>query len=488
MNLGHRLGAAAAAVALTVAACGVEAGSGDGPGQASLGTTPTTVVDRSNLPDDVLDDTFGGLGDPRIDVSSYAVEITTDDGSEIEGRAELVLRSATGYPLPSFTLDLRGPEVTSLTVDGEEAAVRPTNAPHEIEVTPAAALEPNVEVTVEVAYEGEPDQTLFPALGMSIGWQDDGHGGAFTMSEPNGTSTWVPTNDHLSDKATWMVTLDVPEGTTGVASGRLQGGEPTIDGGRARWTWVEDTPMSPYLVLAAVGDYELTTRSMEGYDDLEAVFAVPTGTPDDLLAKFDEHDEIIPFFEDLFGPYPNDDTGAIVVPANLNVAFESQTRSLFGRDAIDGASVWALPHEIAHQWFGNSVTPELWEDLWLNEGFATYADWLWRDHTGIQSLDDQVASTVAARAASGIAVRDPAAAATFDLAIYEGGALVLHALRLEVGDEAFFATLKRWANENTHANATTEDFVALASDEAGVDLTEFFDAWLEQVPPPDLPE
>jgi aminopeptidase N len=441
---------------------------------------PLEVDER---PDDIADDVFGDLGDPRIDVTAYDVTVRADPGeASIEGDATLTLRPSGDLPLSSFTLDLRGPEVVRATVDGRTAAVAASDA--EIAITPARPVPAGDEVEVRITYEGEPSQEPFPVFGIPIGWQPDDEGGWFTMSEPNGTSTWVPSNDHPSDKAPWRITLDVPDGTEGISNGRLLGGAPVVGGGRARWTWVEEEPMATYLVLAAVGEYELETTERDG---IETTYAFPEGRADELAPGFADHDAIIDLFSERFGPYPNGESGAIVVPAELGLALEVQTRSLFDVETVAGGDVGPLAHELAHQWFGNDVSPADWRDLWLNEGFATYADWMWQEHDGGPSVDAFARDAADRYADVGLAVRDPAAASTFDLVVYERGAVALHALRLEVGEEAFATILRRWVAERAGTSATTADLVELASEVAGRDLAELFAAWLDRTPQPSLP-
>lgn len=449
------------------------------PAEPPPTTAPLTFDDR---PDDVPDEVFPGFGDPRIDVRSYDVTVRADPGElALEGEVTMVLAPSGDDPVRDLTLDLQGPTITEATVAGRPAQVQAGDA--EVVITPAVPLLAGEEVEAVLAYEGEPSQEPFPVFGISVGWQPDDEGGWFTMSEPGGTSTWVPCNDHPSDKATWRVTLDVPEGIEGISNGRLEGDGPEVTDGRARWTWSEDEPMATYLVLAAVGDYDLVTREVDG---IRSTFAFPTSLADDQRSGFDVHDEIVRFFSDTFGPYPGDDSGAIVVPVDLGVALEVQTRSLFGADSV-GSDVGALAHELAHQWYGNAVTPASWEDLWLNEGFATYGDWLWREHDGGRSVDEEAARALERQGASTIGVRDPQAAATFDFLIYEGGAVVLHALRRTVGDDAFFTILRRWFDEFRGTAATTDDLVALSSEVAGTDLADFFTTWLDGAPLPELP-
>jgi aminopeptidase N len=490
--------AVALAAGLILASCTVGGGGSDGssasrpkhtattaPGTSTTTTTPGDPAPSGDpLPADVPDRTFAGLGDPRIDVSEESVTVRAEPGQEaISGRARLTLRSTTDEPLTSFTLDLRGPTVTKLTVDGK--AARSTAADGQLAITPATPIEPDTDVEVDVSYEGAPDQSEFPGWGMPVGWQADDDGGWFTMSEPDGTATWVPVNDHPSDKASWTVSVEVPKGVTAVGNGRLRGGKPmrTKDGWD-RWTWVEEEPMASYLVLVAIGSYDLLTSD---HGSVRVVRALPKGSDDDVRAAFDPIEEVLDFYSSQFGTYPNDDAGAIVVPTALGLALESQTRPLFGTDGVTGDSAPALPHELAHQWFGDAVSPATWTDVWLNEGFATYADWMWQEHEGGRPVDETARRTADLGPADDAAVRDPESAGSFSAAVYEGGALALHALRLKVGDDAFFRIVRQWVSTYDGKSADTTDFVAIASDEAGQDLSGFLSEWLDQAPQPDLP-
>ena len=241
--------------------------------------------------------------------------------------------------------------------------------------------------------------------------------------------------------------------------------------------------MASYLVLVAVGDYDLVTHDDAG---IRTTFAFPTSLAATNRKGFDRHDAIVRYFADRFGPYPGKDSGAIVAPTELGVALESQSRSLFGTDDV-GPEVGALAHELGHQWFGDAVSPESWADVWLNEGFATYADWLWTEHDGGPTVAAEAARAERKFQDTSVPILDHDAAAEFDFHIYEGGALVLQALRETVGDDAFFTILRRWVAEHRGGSATTEDFERLASKVAGKDLSSFFDAWLRSTPLPDLP-
>lgn len=448
------------------------------------GPTTTTRPDGpSATVDDVPDTVFTGQGDPRIDVETYDVSVKADPGQPgIEGRVELVLRPTTADPLRSFTLDLRGPEVTAASVAGKPAKVAAADA-GEIRITPAAALPPGRPARVVIRYAGTPKAEAFPSLGVPVGWQEDTAGSWFTMSEPNGTSTWVPVNDHPSDKAVWTVTLDTPTDATGVSNGRLLSSNEA--NGRRRWVWHTAQPMASYLVFAAIGDFELVKGP--GPAGVDVTYAFPPGMTAEQRKGFDELPDILAFFSKTFGPYPFDAAGAVVVRSTLGLALENQTRPLFGTDALGAGVVWALPHELAHQWFGDAVSPARWQDVWLNESFATYADWLYKSaRDGIPV--EQVRKENPVPQHTGLAVTDAEAAATFDGTIYEGGATALHALRLEIGSEKFFELVRRWFHDYNGKSATTEDFEALAEEVSGRDLDSFFQTWLDSPDQPDLPD
>lgn len=425
--------------------------------------------------DDVADLALPGLGDPRIDVTAYDVtlDLEVQDG-QVEGRAVLDLAAVTREPLASFTLDLAGPEVDWVRVAGRSARVHDLGS--ELEIEPSQPLPPLEVVKVEVQYHGQPATEAREGLDTLVGLQSDDFGGRFSIGEPDGTATWVPVNDHPSDKARWRTTIVTPEAFTGIGNGRLEATD--RDGQRTSWTWATDQPMASYQVLVAAGRYDLVERGRPGGPHL--TFAFPEDLPAADRAAFDRVEEIVDFFNATFGPYPAADGGAIVVPAELGVALETHTRPIFSDRWIRDGQVQALAHEIAHEWFGNAVSPATWTDLWLNEGFATYADVLWWHHLEGTSVEAQLLDDTNRLMALDRAPHTPEAARTFSPAVYGGGARAVHALRLEVGDEAFWRIVRAWLATHGGAVAGTADFIALAEREAGRDLTDLFDRWLHQ--------
>ena len=195
-------------------------------------------------------------------------------------------------------------------------------------------------------------------------------------------------------------------------------------------------------------------------------------------------------FAELFGPYPFEVYGALVVFDDFRGALETQTLSVFSGRLFGGlAGELVVAHELGHQWFGDSLTPTTWRDIWLNEGFATYSEWLWQEISNPAfDIDDYARSLAESGRPVWPAPGDPGPEGLFDSTVYNRGALTLHALRLTVGDDAFFKTLRTYAERFAYRNVTTADFVAVAEDVSGQDLADLFDAWLYGDVTPELPD
>jgi aminopeptidase N len=323
--------------------------------------------------------------------------------------------------------------------------------------------------------------------GYPEGWQHSGDT-IFTLDEPEGAATWFPLNDHPSDKATYTFRLTVPTQYIAVANGNLVD---ALEGeGRHTFVWEMDKPMASYLAAVAVGDFISVGSTSYGgvpissYFDHEVLAAARTA--------FADTGRALDYFASLFGPYPFATYGVVVPDASTGgAAMENQTMSLFGRDVLEKSMdrefsrEMVLSHELAHQWFGDSVTLKEWKDVWLNEGFATYASWLWIERQlGKRGMEQCLQSAYATASKGTILLGDPGVAGLFSRVVYERGALTLHALRTTVGDDLFFGILRDWVSQHAYGSVTTEDFIALVKEKtgsvAGFDAQAFFDAWLYQ--------
>ena len=323
-----------------------------------------------------------------------------------------------------------------------------------------------------VTYQGVPGGGRLPTWDLPLGWIRTA-GGSFTIDEPDGAHSWFPANDHPSDKATFTFHVTVPTGTVAVANGTLE--STTTAGGKDTWTWSAAEPMATYLAVVAVGDYRF--EDTVGPHGLPVRHAYLAGAAAAVAPCLAHTLPMIESFEAHFGPYPFATFGLLVADSTPGLAMETQTRPIFSAvDFNGGCPDGIVAHELAHQWFGDAVSPARWQDIWLNEGFATYAQWMWETGDDAAQMDARAATARAALAAAGSSL-PPVGRATreqlFGPQAYDGGASVLHALRREVGDGTFFAILRQWVVDHRDESATTEDFIATASAVAGRDLGPF---------------
>ncbi|PZF80626.1 M1 family metallopeptidase [Jiangella anatolica] len=380
--------------------------------------------------------------------------------------------------LTSFNLDLRGLEVDSVAVGSRPATF--TREGDELIVTPRTILPRGKEVDVVVTYGGATGRPrdIEDAL---YGWVTT-RDGAMVASEPDGSMTWYPVSDHQTDKATYDVAVTVPEGLVAVGNGDLVGS--ATAGGWTTWEWSSREPMASYLVTASVGNYELRQWTTPG--GLLNIDAIDRDLAPAASAGLAQTAEMIAFFETRFGPYPFSSFGAIVDDDSVGYALETQTRPIYSTRANEGT----VAHELSHQWFGNSVSPERWADIWLNEGWATYAEWLWSEHDGRTTAAENFADVMATPATSSFwqtIVADPGPLGLFAGAVYDRGAATLYALRERIGAEAFDALSLEWPARYKDSVATTDDFQALAEELSGQDLEAFFDAWVWTAGKPAVP-
>ncbi|MDF3142658.1 MULTISPECIES: M1 family metallopeptidase [unclassified Streptomyces] len=421
----------------------------------------------------VRDPYFAKAGNGGYDVTHYALDLAYDpDDRHLTGTAEITARAT--QDLSAFDLDLKGMDVERVGVEGRSA--RWSRNGQELVVRPHDELDKGETFRLTVRYSGHPETVTDPD-GSEEGWLPTADG-ALALGEPTGSMAWFPGNHHPSDKAPYDIDVTVPEGLEAVSNGELV--NRTTSDGETTFRWHTSEPMASYVATLAIGDYRISRSTTDsGLPVYVAVDEEEAGDTDGVLAELPE---IMDWAEDNFGPYPFSSTGAIVAGADTaDYALETQNRPVF--PGAPGTEL--LVHELAHQWFGNSVTPKSWRDMWLNESFATYAEWLWEEGDG----GDSAQETFDALYDHGEddyedlwdfpPAKPTSAAHISDNPVYQRGAMVLHKIRQTVGDDTFYDIVQGWAAEHRHGSADTDDFTAYVEKTApDEDFDGIWEDWL----------
>lgn len=474
--------------AALVAACSSEMDLERGADPATTTTTASAPPSTdAAAPDGVVgadgvgDPYYPGLGNGGYDVDTYdlAIEWLPDSGT-IDATATIALTPSED--LDAFNLDLVGLSVEAVTVDDE--AVDHEHEGRELTIDPDRLLAAGDEVRVVVDYGGAPTPIQVGTDVFRVGWHTDGRD-AYVVSEPAGAASWFPANDHPVDKARFRFAVTVPSDLGVIANG-LQ--TSTEDAGAGRTTFVYEASdlMATYLASVVIGDLVFVEETTPGGLMLRSAY--PRRLAAAAETDFADTAAMVEVFERRFGPYPFEVYGHVVADQVLGFALENQTVSIFGSDLVTGRGTIdaIVAHELAHQWFGNAVSPATWMDIWLNEGFATYAEWVWAEESGGPSIASSARATHA-RSDFGVPPGDPGPEELFQGTVYLRGGLVLYALSQEIGDETFARLLPAWVERHGGGTASTGDLRALAEELSGVDLGDFFDAWVYGAELPPLP-
>jgi aminopeptidase N len=352
-----------------------------------------------------------------------------------------------------------------------------------LRLRPAPALAAGAEFTVEVHYVGPPQPVR--SFWGEIGW-DRLTDGALVASQPTGAPSWFPCHDRLGDKASYRISVTTASPYTVLANGILV--SRTTGASTTTWVYEQAEPMATYLATVHIGRYDLVELAAA---PVLQVAAVPSRLIPAAMYDFGRQHEMLSAFQSLFGEYPFAGYSVVVADDELEVPVEAQGLSTFGTNHVDGqrGAEHLVAHELAHQWFGNSLTVADWRDIWLHEGFAQYAEWLWSEVSGAEPADRHAARAWAVLAAlpQDLVLANPGQQRTFDDRVYQRGALTLHALRAAIGDTAFFALLREWAEIHRHGTVNTAQFTGLAQRHTRRPLDVLFSGWLQQPRLPALP-
>ncbi|MDQ1658481.1 MAG: hypothetical protein QOD41_3564 [Cryptosporangiaceae bacterium] len=416
-------------------------------------------------------------GNGGYEVRHYDLKLDWRYGGRLSGRARITAVATAA--LTGFSLDLGTFRVDRVLVGGKP--VRYTHGSGKLRVR--APVPAGAEFTVEIRYTGVP-RAIRSHWG-DVGWEELDEG-ALVASQPIGAPSWFPCNDHPADKASYRIAVTAPSPLTVVANGELVSSH--AGAGATTWIYDQPEPTATYLVTVQIGRYGLA--ALPGATVPQRI-AVPGRLATAAARDFGRQDQMMSAFEELFGPYPFPAYGVVVVDEDLEVPLEAQALSIFGANHVDGrrGHERLVAHELAHQWFGNSLTIASWQDIWLNEGFASHSEWLWSEVSGADPARAHAARWWARLAAlpQDLLVADPGVRRMFDDRVYRRGALTLHALRTVLGDVPFFALLREWTATHRHGTVTTAQFTALAERHSPRPLAPFFTAWLHTPTLPPLP-
>jgi aminopeptidase N len=433
---------------------------------------------------------FPTLGNGGYDVEHYHLDLryaTSDPAEPLDGTVTILARATQA--LSRFDLDFAGASLGAVTVNGVPATY--TQDGDELVITPAFPLRRNAVFLVTVH-----DFVAVPEVASSAEFLNAPFfitpDGTAWANQPHNAHRIFPCNDHPRDMAGYSFRIDVPAGTNAIASGVLLWKHPSA--GRSIYYYLQPEPMASELVQVAVGDWAVISRGVHAGVRVRDV--VPARLVDELEPKLAGVTNHLDFLQARLGAYPFQTYGNLVAEADLGFALETQTLSIYD------SFIFTIPpeayepimvHELAHQWFGDSVAPASWSDVWQNEGHAT-----WYELTFQLAPDDpefvELAQLIYSLGDLWRAAFGPVAAPLsgdpvllFNPNVYYGGALVLYALRQQVGDATFQRIERAWVRRNKGKSVSTDDFIALASDVAGVDLTAFLEDWLYGATTPPMP-
>ena len=430
----------------------------------------------------VIDPYLPNTGNFGYRVSRYELELEYKVTiNRLAGAATIT--AVTLAALKTFTLDLSSAlGVAKVTVNGRRPASYRSTA-GKLHITLASALPTGAAMQIHVRYGGspKPNHTIWGDVGF-----EELTNGVLVAGQPNGASSWFPCDDHPTSKASYRIQISTETPYRAIANGDLISRR--VKAGMTTWTFELAEPTSTYLITLQIGRYE-TLRLSKSPVPMSA--ALPGRLIRNFEYDFGRQPQMMQLFTRLFGPYPLSSGYSVVVTDDeLEIPLEAQGVSIFGANHCDGrrSAERLIAHEMAHQWFGNSVTVRRWRDIWLHEGFACYAEWLWAEESGWRTADQLATHNLQKLRGlpQNLLLADPGPEDMFDDRVYKRGALTLHALRRTIGDENFFALLRDWTTRYRHSTAVTDDFTGLAANYTDQSLRGLWNAWLYTVELPAL--
>ncbi|MFI6043176.1 M1 family metallopeptidase [Nocardia sp. NPDC051321] len=431
-----------------------------------------------------IDEYLPQNGNRGYRISRYELDLTYRVASNrLAGRAEIT--AVTTAVQPRFSLDLsQALTVTKVFVNGAKAT-KYTHQRGKLVITPQQRIPAGGVLSLVVQYGGTPRPVRGPW--GAVGWEELTEG-ALVASQPNGAASWFPCDDHPSSKASYRISITTDSPYYALANGTLL--RKQVKASQTTWVYEQAEPMATYLATIQIGPYQ-KHRIVAPANSVPMHAVAPARLRANFEHDFARQPQMMEIFTERFGPYPFEGYTVVVTDDDLEIPIEAQGISIFGANHCDGrrGAERLVAHELAHQWFGNSLTIRQWRDIWLHEGFACYAEWIWSEEAGGPTADQlaRAARHNLSRQPQDIAVGDPGPQHMFDDRVYKRGALTLHALRLELGDHGFYDLLREWTIRYRHGSVSTEEFTDLAGHYSRIPLRPLWDSWLAGKPLPQLP-
>jgi aminopeptidase N len=498
--IGRCSGLVALAVLLT--SCVAAAGGNEPTQSRPPRTTTTTTTLPAATTTDLMDPNAPGLGNGGYDAQHYHVDMAfstgppanLEEGAEYDpADAEIRIEATTTVdviataPLDQIAFDFTGSIVSAVTVDGEPADF--DREPTELIVTLPAPAATGDSLSIAVSYSGQPGAVDSRVARVAVGWMGAPGSTWHVRNDPDGAHRWFPANDHPSDKATFLFDVRVPIDYAAAASGRFERTYSGIESASYRWS--VDTPIPPSSATVILGDLVLvpdaqTTTAM----GVEVRHLLPADMVDRPPAALDNIADMIGFFEERFGPYPYDAFGVAVVD-DENVGLGANTWAILTRAQLEANDAeLAIAGRLARHWFGDSLTPATWSDVWLSTTFVRYAEWLWIE----RDLGGRYGDAVASKARSNVEnagwppPTQPRVGDAYTGSVFIHGAITLHAVRLRMGDATFFDMLAKFYDSYAGGTASTNELNELVLREAGSDVRYLYDTWLSAEELPGFPD
>ncbi len=423
---------------------------------------------------------------PGVDARHYVFRLSllTSDSNEIEGEATTTFRLlASG--VREITLDLATPRadgrgMTVATVTSQAGPVPFTHRENRLRLTLPAGAAAGQDVTFTITYRG------IPADGLRLINNIHGERTAFSENWYNRARQWLPMIDHVADKATGEFIITTRADYQVVANGALVE-ETDLDGGRRRTHWRQDVPISSWLYAVGIARFAVRHAGLVRGVPLE-YWVFPQDAAKGFALFERDARRSFEFFADSVGPYAYQKL-AHVEAAGMGGGTEHASSIFYGEKGITAGN-GPVVHEVAHQWFGNAVTENDWNDIWLSEGFATYFTLLYTEHAegrdafaeGLRRSRATVLRVEASLPNAPVvhvnhddAVREPTNAL-----VYQKGAWILHMLREQVGTETFWRGIRDYYRRHMNGTASTDDFRQVMEQASGQNLTWFFRQWLNR--------